>query len=172
MSGNPYPAEWGTPSERRVTWFDPAITRDAASSMSGIAVLRAMLDGTVPLAPICHTLNFAITAVEEGKVEFVCRPDASMYNPIGGVHGGLACTLLDTVLGCAVHSTLAAGVGYTSIELKVNYLRGISADTGPITARGWVTKPGRRVAFSDGELIDGEGRTLATATGSCLIIGP
>lgn len=171
MSDNSQPAEWGTPSERQVTWFDPAITRDAARSMAGIDLLRAMLDGTVPPAPISRTLNFAITAVEEGKVEFVCRPDASMYNPIGTVHGGLACTLLDSVLGCAVHSTLAAGVGYTSIELKVNYLRGISADTGPITARGWVTKPGRRVAFSDAELVDAEGKTLATATGSCLIIG-
>ena len=166
-----FPAEWGTPNEKTVTWFDPALTRDAVRTMSGLEALRAMRDGKIPAAPIGRTLGFRITEVDEGRVEFAGTPDSSVYNPIGSVHGGLACTLLDSVLGCAVHTTLPAGVGYTSIELKVNYLRGISADTGPITARGWVTKPGRRVAFSDAEIIDSDGKVLATATGSCLIIG-
>jgi len=170
VTGDNPPAEWGTARERRIAWFDPKVTSDAVRSMSGIDMLRAMRDGAIPLASLSYTLNMTLTAVEVGKVEFTCLPDSSMYNPIGTVHGGVACTLLDSVLGCAVHSTLEAGVGYTTIELKCNFLRAISADTGLITARGWVTKPGRRVAFSDAEIVDEEGRTLATGTGSCLVV--
>ena len=88
---------------------------------------------------------------------FRCEPDESTYNPIGVVHGGLACILLDTVAGCAVHTTLAAGVGYTSLEIKVNYLRPIHGGT-VLIAHGWVTKPGRRVAFAEGEVLDAAGQ--------------
>ena len=86
------------------------------------------------------------------------------------MHGGTACVLLDTVAGCAVHSTLPAGVGYTSLEIKVNYLRPIHGGV-DLIAHGWVTKPGRRVAFAEGDLRDAEGRVLATATSTCLIMG-
>ena len=101
---------------------------------------------------------------------FTCRPDESTYNPIGVGQGGRACVLLDTVAGCAVHSTLPAGVGYTSLEIKVNYLRPIHSGVG-LVAHGWVSKPGRRVAFAEGDLRDAEGRVLATATSTCLIMG-
>ncbi len=101
---------------------------------------------------------------------FVGTPDESVYNPIGVVHGGLVCTLLDSVIGCAVHTTLPAGVGYTSIGLTVNYLRPVTADSGALTAVGRVTKPGRRVAFADGDVRDAAGRLVATATGSCLVM--
>ena len=138
--------------------------------MAGLDYLRAMLNGELPPPPIAATLGFALRSVEEGGAEFAGTPDESVYNPIGMVHGGLVCTLLDSALGCAVHSTLPAGVGYTSIELKVNYLRPVTAASGELIARGWVTKPGRRVAFADGDVRDGKGRLLATATGSCLVM--
>ncbi len=93
-----------------------------------------------------------------------------MYNPIGVVHGGFVCTLLDTVLGCAVQSTLPAGTVYTSIDITVNYLRPVHRDIGELRARGWVTKPGRRVAFASGEVLDGQGRAVASGSGSCLVM--
>jgi uncharacterized protein (TIGR00369 family) len=113
----------------------------------------------------------AMTAVSvrEGTVEFRCLPDESAYNPIGVVHGGLVCTLLDSVAGCAVHSTLSAGVGYTSLEIKVSYLRPIRHDGGELTAIGRVTKSGRRAAFADGEVRDEDGRLVATASSTCLV---
>jgi uncharacterized protein (TIGR00369 family) len=138
--------------------------------MAGLDYLQAMLAGRLPPPPIAATMGFTLGAVGSGEVSFVGTPDTSVYNPIGVVHGGYVCTLLDSALGCAVHSTLPAGVGYTSIEIKVNYLRPISAASGELTARGWVTKPGRRVAFADGDVRDAAGTVLATATGSCLVM--
>src|SRR4051794_4874603 len=114
-------------------------------------------------------MQFDIRALEEGRVEFGCTLDESVYNPIGVVHGGLVCTLLDTVAGCAVHTTLPAGVAYTSIELKVNYLRPGHATSGPPTAMGGVVKPGGRVAFAEGEVRDAQGRPLAPASSSLLV---
>jgi uncharacterized protein (TIGR00369 family) len=138
--------------------------------MSGIEALEAIRDGRVAPPPISQHFNFDITKISEGEVSFTCTPDESAYNPIGMVHGGLVCTLLDTVIGCAVHSSLPAGVAYTSIELKVNYLRPVYGDNGDLTARGWVTKPGRRVAFAEGEVLNQQGKVLATASGTCLVM--
>jgi uncharacterized protein (TIGR00369 family) len=101
-------------------------------------------------------------------VVFTCTPDHSVYNPIGVVHGGLVCALLDSVCGCAVQTTLPQGQGYTSVEIKVSYLRPVRAGD-VLTAVGTVVKPGRRVAFSEGEVRDGEGRVVATATSTCLV---
>ena len=108
--------------------------------------MQAIRDGVLPPPPIAMLMQFDIRALEEGRVEFGCTLDESVYNPIGVVHGGLVCTLLDTVAGCAVHTTLPAGMGYTSIELKVNYLRAVHATSGPLTAIGRVDQarpPGR-----------------------------
>ena len=146
-------------------------TAQALRQLNGLDAMQAMRDGLVPPPPIAQLFGFALVEAEPGRVVFRCEPDASAYNPIGMVHGGLACTLLDSVLGCAVHTTLAAGVAYTSIEIKVNYLRPIHAGRGPLTASGWVTKPGRTVAFADGEIRDPDGKLTATATGSLLVIG-
>jgi uncharacterized protein (TIGR00369 family) len=164
------PAAWGPPRSKTITWYDPITAAATGRTLSGIEHLRAMLDGTLPPPPIASHFAFSLAAVEPGEVRFTCTPDESAYNPIGVVHGGLVCTLLDSVLGCAVQSTLSAGEGYTSIELKVNYLRAVHAHTGELTARGWVTKPGRRVAFADAEVRDASGKPVATATGSCLIM--
>ena len=105
-------------------------------------------------------------------MEFGCTLDESVYNPIGVVHGGLVCTLLDTVAGCAVHTTLPPGVAYTSIELKVNYLRAVHAHSGPLTAIGRVVKPGRRVAFAEGEVLDAPGRVGRDGVQSSLLVFP
>jgi uncharacterized protein (TIGR00369 family) len=108
--------------------------------------------------------------IDVGRVVFVCEPDESAYNPIGVVHGGLVCTLADTVAACAVHTTLDAGIAYTSIDLNVSYLRPVTVDSGLLRATGLVTKPGRRVAFSSAEIVDQAGRLVATATSSCLVM--
>ncbi|MBF6330617.1 PaaI family thioesterase [Nocardia transvalensis] len=165
------PAAWGEPHSKTVTWYDPLATAQAGATMSGLEYMRAIAAGDLPAAPISYLLGgMTDMTVAEGEVGFSCVPDESAYNPIGLVHGGLVCTLLDSVAGCAVHTTLPAGVGYTSIEIKVNYLRSIHADTGPIRARGWVTKPGRRVAFAEAEVHDTTGKLLATASSSLLIL--
>jgi len=107
--------------------------------------------------------------VDEGRVEFRCSPDESHYNPIGRVHGGFVCTVLDSAAGCAVQSTLPAGVGYTSLDLTVSYLRGLHHDSGELLAVGTVVKPGRRVAFAEARVTDAQGRLVATATSTLLV---
>jgi uncharacterized protein (TIGR00369 family) len=164
------PATWGDPRSKTITWYDPMQAAAAGAALAGIEHLRAIRDGVLPPPPIATHFGFRMVEVEPGNVSFICQPDESAYNPIGLVHGGLVCTLLDSVLGCAVQSTLPAGVGYTSIEIKVNYLRPVHGGSGDLHARGWIAKPGRRVAFADGEVRDASGKVVATATGSCLVM--
>ncbi|MBN9153642.1 MAG: PaaI family thioesterase [Microbacterium sp.] len=159
-----------TESTRTLIWADPLATRDRVAGMSGLEAMRALRDGLIPPPPIAETMNFTLTEADPGRVVFECRPGFEHYNPIGAVHGGLACTLLDTVTGCAGHTTLKAGQGYTSIEISVKYLRPITADGGVLTAVGVVTKPGRRVIFAEGTIIDAQGRLLATASSSLLVL--
>src|SRR5450756_902348 len=119
----------------------------------GIDFLGAMQRGEVPPPPIALLLDFAICELEVGRVVFECTPDQSHYNPIGMVHGGLVCTLADTVIGCAVHTTLDLGLTYTSIDLNVSYLRPVTGSSGVLRATGRVTKPGRRVAFAAADIV-------------------
>ncbi|MFF2556519.1 PaaI family thioesterase [Nocardia sp. NPDC058058] len=165
------PESWGEVRSKTVYWHDPKVSLEAAPGRTGLEYLTAMVDGEIPGAPIAGLMNMRPVRVANGDVVFVCTPDESMYNPIGMIHGGVACTLLDTAAGCAVHTTLAANVGYTSIEIKINYLRPIHAHTGELTVHGWVTKPGRRVAFAEADVRDADGTMLATATSTCLVIG-
>jgi uncharacterized protein (TIGR00369 family) len=160
---------WGEPRTREVTWYDPMIGASQGLSMAGIDYLRAMQRGELPPAPIAGLFDFGIVEVEEGRVSFSCLPDESAYNPIGVVHGGLVCTLLDSVTACAVHSTLPQGKGYTSIEIKVSYLKAVTARSGRLTATGTLVKGGSRVAFSEGVVVDESGTPVATATSTCLV---
>jgi len=169
MTTTESPTTWGEPRTREVTWYDPGIGATHGLQMAGLDYLRAMQRGELPPAPIAGLLQFEVSEVEEGRVSFTCRPDESTYNPIGVVHGGLVCTLLDSVTACAVHSTLPRGKGYTSIEIKVSYLRAVTADSGPLTAPGTVVRGGSGVAFSEGVVVDGSGRPVATATSTCLV---
>ena len=155
--------------ETVVRWDDPAIGLAEMPKLSGLDYLRKMMGRELPGPPIAAHFAMDIVEVEEGTVTFTCQPDESHYNPIGAVHGGLVCTVLDSALGCATHTTLPAGVGYTSIEIKVNYLRPVTRDSGPLRCIGRVTKPGRRVAFAEGEVLDKDGKVVATATGSLLV---
>lgn len=160
---------WGEQRSRTVTWHDPAAALPSMAAMDGLSYLRAMAAGQVPPPPIAGLMGFGVVSVERGEVVFTCTPEESVYNPIGTVHGGLVCTLLDTVLGCAVHTTLPAGTGYTSLEIKVSYLRPVHAGQGALTATGTATKPGRRAAFADGQVRDEQGRLVATASSTLLV---
>ena len=164
-----HPPGWGQPRSKTINWHDPLVTARALGELPGLAALAAIRDGEVAPPPIASHFDFQIEDLAPGEIRFGCVPDESAYNPIGMVHGGLVCTLLDTVIGCAVHTTLPARTGYTSIELKVNYLRPVHLGA-RLTARGWVVKPGRRVAFAEGEVLDADGKQVATGSGSLLII--
>ena len=131
-------ASWGNPRSRTVTWYDPAIGAGEGLAMAGLDYLQAMIDGVLPPPPISGLIDMALVAAEPGRVEFTCEPDESAYNPIGSVPGGVVCTLLDSVAGCALHSTLPLGRGYTSVEIKVNYLKPVRSTSGRLTAVGMV----------------------------------
>ncbi len=154
---------------KTITWEDPMIGAQAMTTMSGLDYMRALQAGQFPPPPILSVMNLDLVSVEVGTVTFTAQPDESHYNPIGAVHGGFACTVLDSVAGCAVQTTLPHGFGYTSLEIKVNYLAGITATTGPLTAVGTVVKPGKRVAFAEGVLTDSSGKVVATATSTLLV---
>lgn len=154
---------------RTITWRDPMIGARAALEMTGLQYMQALLDGSVPPPPIIALMDMRPTAVEVGKVTFECEPNESHYNPIGSVHGGFVCTVLDSVCGCAVQTTLPRGQAYTSLEIKVNYLRPVSAASGVLTAIGTVTKPGSRAAFAEGVVTDAAGRIVATASSTLLV---
>jgi uncharacterized protein (TIGR00369 family) len=155
--------------ETVVRWDDPSVGLAQLPQLDGIEYLRRMQRGDLPAAPIAHHLGMELLEVAEGAVTFRCSPNESHYNPIGMVHGGLVCTLLDSALGCAAQTLLPAGIGYTSIEIKVNYLRPVTSDSGPLLCHGRVTKPGRRVTFAEGEVVDANGKSVATASGSLLV---
>ena len=157
---------------RTITWDDPMIGAGAARGMTGLEYLRAIRAGEIPRPPIAWSLDFLIDVVEEGRVTFVMEPGELHYNPIGVVHGGVAATLLDSAMGSALHSTLPAGVGYTTLELKVNLLRALTVDTGKVTAEGTVLHAGGRTGLTEGRLTDQAGRLLAHATSTCLILRP
>jgi uncharacterized protein (TIGR00369 family) len=154
---------------KTITWQDPLPTARLGSTMSGFDYLTAIADGTLPGPPIAAHFGLRWEHIGHGEVVAVAEPDESLYNPIGMVHGGVAATMLDSVVGCAVHTTLPAGVGYSSVELKVSYLRAIHAGRGEIRATGRVVKEGSRIAFAEGEIRDADGKLLATASGTCVI---
>jgi uncharacterized protein (TIGR00369 family) len=161
--------DWGQQQSRTVTWHDPTPTVARGLSMPGIDYLKAMIARELPPPPMARLMQFDLVDVEPGKVVVTCEPDASMYNPNGAIHGGLVCTVLDSVAGLALHSTLPAGKGYTSIEIKVNYLKPVRLDAGPLSATGTVVKSGARVGFAEGVVTDASGKVVATATSTLLI---
>lgn len=152
-----------------VTWEDPLAGLAEMAKMSGLDYIIAMKDGRLPPPPITHLMQMGIVDASVGSVTFTCTPHESQYNPIGTVHGGLVCTLLDSAVGCAVQTTLPQGQGYTSLEIKVNYLRPVRTDSGLLTCVGTVTKPGSRVAFAEGVVTDASGKVVATASSSLLV---
>ena len=147
------------------------IAADVINELDGLTLFQQMAAGALPGPPMAETLNFWIHTVEKGRVVFRGAPKAGFFNPLGTVHGGWAATLLDSCMGCAVHTTLAKGIGYTTIEIKTNFVRALTLDSGVVEAEGRVTHAGRRVALAEGRIVDAQGRLVATGTTSCLILG-
>ena len=158
------------PRSRTTTWDDPHIGAQAGAGMAGLEYLRAMIAGRLPAPPFAATVGFGLVEAEEGRAVFEIEPMEVHYNPSGAVHGGVACTLLDSAMGCAVHTTLPAGVGYTTVELKVNLVKGITARTGLLRAEGRIIHRGNRVATAEGFLRGADGRLYAHATTTCMIL--
>ncbi|HEY2652863.1 MAG TPA: PaaI family thioesterase [Solirubrobacteraceae bacterium] len=161
----------GERRERRVSWDDPAPLAAAASSLSGLKLLNAIIDGRLPPPPIAKLFGAELVSAGEGFAVFHCTPDESTYNPMGIVHGGFLCTLLDTAAGCAVHSLLPAGTGFGSIEIKVSFLKPLTADSGEIEIRGQALRVGTRVAFAEAHARGGDGELVGHATTSIALIG-
>ncbi len=152
-----------------VSWDDPMPAAKKAMSLSGRDYLTAMMEERMPAPPIAKLLGFHLAEIGEGFAVFECTPGEQHYNPIGVVHGGLACTLLDSAMGCAVHSTLPASTGYTTLEVKVNLVRPITTTTGLLRAEGRVIHTGKRMATSEGRLIDSAGKLYAHSTTTCMV---
>jgi uncharacterized protein (TIGR00369 family) len=169
---NPGPElpDWGATRSRTVEWHDPSVSAARAMELDGLTFLRAVIAGEIPAPPIGALMNMRFVSVDEGTATFALVPDESQYNPIGGVHGGTMCTLLDSVVGCAVQTTLPAGVGYTSVEIKVSFMKAVTKASGTLTAVGRVTKGGRRIAFAEGEVRDAHGSLVATASSTLLVL--
>ena len=139
---------------------------------TGLDQMRALMDGELPPPPIAELMDFRPVTVEEGRVVFAGTPGRQHYNPIGTVHGGVLATLLDSATGCAVHSTLPAGTGYTSLDLSVRFLRPVSVGSGTLRCTGEVLNAGRRTALAEARLTDAAGKLLAHATSTCLLLRP
>jgi len=145
------------------------IAAETLKSYDGVGFLKAMIAGLVPQPPMCELLGFHLVDADVGRAVFEGQPGFHHYNPFGVVHGGLAATMLDSALGCAVHSTLPAGDGFTTLELKVNLVRAISKDTGLLRAEARILHRGRTVATGDADLKDAAGKLYAHASTTCMI---
>jgi uncharacterized protein (TIGR00369 family) len=156
---------------RSFGWEDPAATAATGMKLGGLEYIRAISQGTMPAPPVARLLGFEIVEAEHGRAVFALEPAEWMYNPIGSVHGGIAATILDSCMGCAVHTTLEAGVGYTTTDLQVRYIRAMSVATGRVLAEGRVVHGGRRTATAEGRLFTESGETLiAHGTTGCMIL--
>lgn len=141
-------------------------------SLSGLEFMQRLVAGTIPTPPIAITLGFAFASVERGRVVVTSRAGAHVYNPMGTLHGGYAATLLDTCMGCAVMTGVERGYAYTTLELKVNYLRALTHESGELRAVGRTLHIGRRTALAEGQLLDAADRLIAHGTTTCMIYAP
>ncbi len=157
---------------RVITWEDPTAAVQTGKTISGIAYLKAIQAGELPPPPIAVLMGMWITEVSEGRVVFAAEPAEYHYNPLGTVHGGVMATLLDSALGCTVQSMLPAGTSYTTLELKVNYLRPVTTKTGTIYCEGKIIHVGGRIATAEARLTSAEGKLHAHGTTTCIILRP
>jgi uncharacterized protein (TIGR00369 family) len=157
---------------RTFSWEDPLAAATSGRELSGIDYMRAIRDGTLPAPPIARLLDMDVIEVEDGRAVFAVTPAEFHYNPIGVVHGGLAATLIDSATGCAVQTTLPAGVGYTTLEFKVNFVRPIGHDTGRVLCAGTVIHRGGTIATAEARVTaEATGKLLAHGTSTCAILG-
>jgi len=156
--------------ERIFTWDDPAETAGQAATMPGIDFLEAIVNGVIPAPPLMQTLDLKVGSIVKGKAEFTFQPQEFHYNPIGSVHGGVITAILDSAMGCALHSLLQAGTAYTTLELKVNFLKAATIKAGRLTATGKVIHAGGRTALTEAQLTDDTGAVYAHGVSTCLIL--
>jgi|SRR5580704_10791514 uncharacterized protein (TIGR00369 family) len=157
---------------REITWEDPLVGAALARDLSGLDYLRAIAEGRIAAAPIAVLLGMSILAVEPGHVVFGLDVGEHLYNPIGSVHGGVFCTLLDSAMGCAVHASLDRGQAYATLELKVNLVKALTTKTPSVVATGQVVSAGRRVITASGQITGPDGTLYAHATTTCLVLDP
>jgi uncharacterized protein (TIGR00369 family) len=152
---------------------DQNATVERGLALPGIEYMRKLIAGEFPPPPIAGLMNFTLTEVDEGRAVFRGTPGEQHLNPLGSVHAGFAATLLDSALGCSVHTTLPPGVAYTTLELSVNLVRGITPTTGPVLCEANVLHAGRRTATAEARLTqESTGKLLAHAKTTCLILRP
>jgi uncharacterized protein (TIGR00369 family) len=156
---------------RTYSWHDPRPALEAARTLSGIDLLRGMMSGELPHPPIADVLGFRLVEVERGRAVFEGDPGEQHYNILGTVHAGYTTTLLDSAMGCALTTTLEAAVPWTTLELKANFTRAITLDTGAVRCIGTIVHPGRRVATTEARLEDPQGRLCAHAVSTILVLG-
>jgi len=154
---------------RSFDWEEATAFWHRAQGKSGIELLRMAIAGELPPPPMAMLMDIRLTEIEKGRAVFTGTPQEFHYNPLGTVHGGLAATLLDSALSCAVHTTLRPGLGYTTVELKVNFARPMLATTGLITCEGRTINVGSRIATSEARLTGADGKLYAHGTATCLI---
>jgi len=157
---------------KTITWQDPMVGAQKAMQMNGIDYLQAMTDGQIPLPPLLFTLDFKAVGFEKGQAIFSFEPQEFHYNPIGSVHGGVISAILDSAMGCTIHSVLEAGTGYTTLELKVNFIKAITIKTGKLQAIGKIIHNGKSTALVEAQLIDANGTLYAHAVSTCMILKP
>jgi len=158
-----------TAGSRLIEWEDPATLAALGRDLSGLEFLTGIKDGRIPQPPISKLLGFHFTHLEAGAVSLVLPIGAHLYNPIGSVHGGIAATVLDTVMGCSVHSMLPKGRAYSTLEIKINYLRPMTHALGEVKVEGRVVNLGRKAGFAEGKIMDGAGKIYATGTTTCAV---
>jgi uncharacterized protein (TIGR00369 family) len=156
--------------ERTFQWDNPMQGAQKALQMSGIEYLKAMYNGEIPAPPVMHTLGMDVVQFEKGEAIFSFTPQEFHYNPIGCVHGGVVTTLLDSAMGATLHSTLEAGTGYTTLELKVNFLKTITTKTPELKAIGKIIHAGSRTALVEAQLVDERGTVYAHGISTCMIL--
>lgn len=154
---------------RSYTWQDPGPRWETLGETSGVAYLSEVLKGKLPPPPVCIPMRFELREVEEGRVVYSGTPGADFGNDLGGIQGGWLTSLLDAALGSAVHSALQAGQRYTTVELKTNYVRGVTPDTGELTCEAKIIHLGRRMATAEGRITDAQGKLHAHATTTCMV---
>ena len=158
----------GIARRRTYEWVDPASVSDGGFALAGIDFLRRLMEEE-RIPPIAATLDFRLAEVAEGRAVFVGQPAEFHYNPIGAVHGGYFATLLDSSMGCAEHTTLPAGLAYTTLEFKINLVRPLTAEMDQVSCEGWVVHRGGRIATAEGRITDGDGKIYAHGSTTCMI---
>jgi uncharacterized protein (TIGR00369 family) len=156
--------------ERTIRWEDPVEAARIGRTMDGARYLRAIVEGAAPAPPIAALMDMQLTEAGEGRAVFTLTPQEFHYNPIGSVHGGVAATLLDSAMGCAINTLLPHGTAYTTLEINVNYVRALTRETGEVRCEGRVIHLGGKIATAEGTITDAAGKLYAHATTTCIIL--